>query len=87
MKRIIAVIVCLTLCLLAMSSCGSINSRHKPYGVMTAVEQIDDGSGKYTKKIELSDETIKDILFLPQEQVPAQVFLLLFVRLSKYKLL
>ena len=61
MKRIIAVIVCLTLCLLAMSSCGSINPRHEPYGVMTAVEQIDDGSGKYTKKIELSDERIIEI--------------------------
>lgn len=61
MKRIIAVIVCLTLCLLAMSSCGSINPHHEPYGVMTAVEQIDDGSGKYTKKIELSDERIIEI--------------------------
>ena len=44
-----------------MSACNDKNPNHKPYSVMTAVEQIDDGSGKYTKKIELSDERIIEI--------------------------
>ncbi len=61
MKRIIVTIICLICCLLVMSACNDKNPNHKPYSVMTAVEQIDDGSGKYTKKIELSDERIIEI--------------------------